>query len=355
MEKISAVPTLRKRDTSFSWQPALVNALARRPNFVTLFVVAILLALLPRVLQNNYQVSILIFIGLNTILTLGLSLLMGYAGQISLGHAVFYGLGGYGAGILARHAGLPPWVAMLAAAVLTGVVAFFVGVPLLRLHGNYLAMATLGLNVIFTLIATNETAWTGGPDGLQGYGKLALGTLVLNSDVQFYFLIWFVALALLALSLNIVNSRVGRALRAIHSSEIAAETLGVDTARLKLQVLVLSAVYASLAGSLYAYWIGIVSPGDFSINFSIELVVMVAIGGLASVWGAIFGAAAVTLLTELLRNLLPQILSGASGEQQIVAFGLILILIMVFMPEGLTTGTVNRIRAWRARAVSRRQ
>lgn len=317
------------------------------PNATAFLLLGIVLALLPVLSRNNYQISVLIFIGLNTILTVGLSLLMGYAGQVSLGQAFFYGMGGYGAGIIVLRAGLPPWVAMIGAAAITGLVAFVIGVPLLRLRGHYLAMATLGLNIIFTLIATNETAWTGGPNGLQGYGKLAIGGLVFKSDLEFYFIVWLVALAVLAISLNIVNSRIGRALRAIHSSEIAAEMLGVNTAQFKVQVLVLSAVYASLAGSLYAFWIGIVSPGDFSVNFSIELVVMVAIGGLASVWGAIFGAAAVTLLTEFLRNLLPQILRGASGEQQIVAFGLILMVIMIFFPEGLTTGGLKRIRAWR--------
>jgi len=307
--------------------------------------VALVLAVLPLILRNNYQVSVLVFIGIFTILTVGLSLLMGYAGQVSLGHAVFYGMGGYGAGILVLRAGLPAWAAIPCAAMITGLIAYVIGIPLLRLKGNYLAMATLGLNIIFFLIATNETALTGGPNGLQGYGKLTIGPLIFKSDRQFYYLVWTVALVVLALSLNIVNSRVGRALRAIHGSEVAAETLGVDTARFKVQVLVLSAIYASLAGSLYAFWIGIVSPGDFSVNFSTELVVMVAIGGLASVWGAIFGAAAVIMLTELLRNFLPRLLGSTSGELQIVTFGVILMLIMIFLPEGLTSGIVNRLRA----------
>ncbi len=324
-----------------------IKMLARHPNLLAFGVLAIILALLPFVLGNNYQISVLNFIGLNTILTVGLALLMGYAGQVSLGQAVFYGLGGYGAGILAQRTGLPPFATIVGAAIITGLIALLLGIPLLRLRGHYLAVATLGLNVIFLLIATNETDLTGGPNGLVMPTDLTLGNFVFDTDLEFYFLIWLVTLAILALSLNIVNSRIGRAFRAIHSSEIAAETLGVNTARLKLQVLVLSAVYASIAGSLYAYWIGIVSPSDFSITFSIELVVMVAIGGLASVWGAIFGAAAVTLLIELLRNFLPQLLRGASGEQQIVAFGVILVVIMVLMPEGLTTGTLKYIRKWR--------
>ena len=335
--------------TSSSIPRFIRNFVSRQRNLSMFLLVTLVLAVLPMILRNNYQISILVFIGLFTILTVGLSLLMGYAGQVSLGHAVFYGMGGYGAALLVLHAGLPAWAAIPCAALVTGALAYVIGIPLLRLRGNYLAMATLGLNIIFYLITTNETALTGGPNGLQGYGKLAAGPVIFKTDLQFYYLVWVVALIVLAVSLNIVNSRVGRALRAIHASEVAAETLGINTERFKMQVLVLSAVYASLAGSLYAFWIGIVSPGDFGIVFSTELVVMVAVGGLASVWGAIFGAAAVTMLTEFLRNFLPRLLGGASGELQIVAFGVLLMLIMIFLPEGLTSGTLTRLRAWRAR------
>ena len=334
--------------TSSSAPRFIRNFISRQRNLGMFLLVTLVLAVLPLILRNNYQISILVFIGLFAILTVGLSLLMGYAGQVSLGHAVFYGMGGYGAALLVLRAGFPAWAAIPCAALATGVIAYLIGIPLLRLRGNYLAMATLGLNIIFFLIVTNQTALTGGPNGLQGYGKLSLGPLIFRTDHQFYYLVWAVALIVLAVSLNIVNSRVGRALRAIHGSEVAAETLGVNTERFKVQVLVLSAVYASLAGSLHAFWIGIVSPGDFSITFSTELVVMVAVGGLASVWGAIFGAAAVAVLTEFLRNFLPRLLGGASGELQIVTFGVILMLIMIFMPEGLTSGTLIRLRTWRA-------
>lgn len=325
-----------------------MKLLSDHANFVMLAVLGIVLALLPIYLPNNYQVSIMAFIALNTILTVGLSLLMGYAGQISLGHAVFYGMGGYSTGLLALKLGWAPLPAMVVGAILTGIIAYLIGIPILRLKGNYLAMATLGLNVIFTLFLSQQTDLTGGPNGLTGIPKLALGDFKITNDIQFYYVVWFVALAILALSLNIVNSRIGRALRAIHSSEIAAEMVGVDAAHYKNLVFALSAVYASIAGSLYAFWIGLISPSVFGITFSVELVVMVAIGGLASVWGAIFGAAAVTLLTEFLRNILPQLLRGASGEQEIIAFGVILMLVMIFLPEGLTTGTVLRIRRWRA-------
>ncbi|MBI3913885.1 MAG: branched-chain amino acid ABC transporter permease [Chloroflexi bacterium] len=317
-------------------------------NLIAWIIVAIIIALLPLYLPNNYQVSILIFVALYTILTMGLSLLMGYAGQISLGHAVFYGMGGYATGILAARLGVPTPLAMLIAAALTGVVAFIVAIPMLRLRGNYLAMGTLGLNVIFVLFLTQQTDWTGGPNGLSNIPKLSVGDFVVKSDVQMYYVAWFAALSILALSLNIVNSRFGRALRAIHGSEIAAEMVGVDAAHYKTAVFTLSAIYASIAGSLYVFWIGLISPSVVSINLSVELVVMVAIGGLASVWGAIFGAAAVTVLAEFLRNVLPQLLKGASGEQEIIAFGIILIVVMIFLPEGLTTGGLLRYRQWRA-------
>jgi len=317
-------------------------------NLITLLILSVVMAILPLVLPNNYQVSVMIFVALFTILTIGLSLLMGYAGQISLGHAVFYGMGGYLTGILATRWSLPPILAMFLAAAITGGIAYFVAIPILRLRGNYLAMATLGLNVIFTLFLTQQTDWTGGPNGLGSIPKLSLGGWVVKTDVQMYYVAWFITLVILALSLNIVNSRFGRALRSIHSSQIAAEMLGVDAAHYKVAVFSLGAVYASIAGSLYVFWIGLISPSVVSINLSVELVVMVAIGGLASVWGAIFGAAAVTLLTEVLRNVLPQLLSGASGEQEIIAFGLILMIVMIFLPEGLTTGSLLRYRRWRA-------
>ncbi len=325
-----------------------MKQLSRYGNFIAWLVVAVIIALLPLYLPNNYQVSILIFIALHTILTIGLSLLMGYAGQISLGHAVFYGMGGYATGILAARFGVPPPLAMLIAAIFTGIIAFIVAIPILRLRGNYLAMGTLGLNVIFVLFLTQQTDWTGGPNGLGSIPKLSVGDFVVKSDVQMYYVAWFAALAILAVSLNIVNSRFGRALRAIHSSQIAAEMVGVDAAHYKTAVFTLSAMYASIAGSLYVFWIGLISPSVVGINLSVELVVMVAIGGLASVWGAIFGAAAVTLLTEVLRNVLPQLLRGASGEQEIIAFGLILMIVMITLPEGLTTGSLMRIRKWRA-------
>jgi len=188
---------------------------------------------------------------------------------------------------------------------------------------------------------------TGGPSGLTGIPNLVIFGLPLDTDIRYYYLVWACALGVIFLSRNIVDSRVGRALKAIHGSESAAAALGVETARYKLAVFSLSAVYASLAGSLYAHYLLFVNPPPFSFKFSIELLVMVMIGGLAHIWGALFGAALITLLGESLRATIPLLMGHASGEYEIIAFGLVLMATMIALPEGLwpwLVGLVGRMR-----------
>jgi branched-chain amino acid transport system permease protein len=294
--------------------------------------------------DNNYQIFILTLIGLYTMLTVGLSLVMGYAGQVSLGHATFYGLGAYATALLSVRLGWPPWLALPAAAVIAAGLGWLVGVPIFRLRGHYLAMATLGLNVIFSLLLKNEAQLTGGPSGFTNIPPLALGGLVIDTDLRMYYLVWVCTLAVLVLALNLVNSRVGWALRAIHASEVAAEGLGVDATAHKLRVFALAAGFAGLAGGLYAHSIRFISPSSFSLLVSIELVTMAAVGGLASIWGSIFGAATVVLLSQFLRDRVIPLLGGAAGEAEIILFGLLLMVIMVFLPEGLTTGGLRVLR-----------
>ncbi|MBI4771820.1 MAG: branched-chain amino acid ABC transporter permease [Chloroflexi bacterium] len=298
---------------------------------------------------NNYRLFTLALIGLYTMLTVGLSLVMGYAGQISLGHATFFGMGAYGSAILSVHFNLPPMLTVPVAALITALCAYVVGIRIFQLRGHYLAMATMGLNVIFVLLALNQELLTGGPTGFVGIPPLAVGGFVFNSDRRMYYVIWGVTLLVLLLSLNVVNSRVGRALRAIHASEAAAEAVGVDVTAFKLRVFTLAAAYAGLAGGLYAHYLGFISPSSFSILFSIELVAMVAVGGLASIWGSIFGAATIQLMSEFIRDNMSKLLGGSSGEQEIIAFGLILMLIMIFLPDGLTSGGLKALRNWQAR------
>jgi branched-chain amino acid transport system permease protein len=303
----------------------------------------------PLIATSQYHLSVGVFIGIHAIVTIGLCLLTGYAGQISLGQAAFYGLGAYTSAILSATLGVDPWLAMLAAMAITGGIAYVFGVPILRLRGHYLALATLAFGIIVYLAFVEFRELTGGPSGLGGIPRLRVGGFAFDSDGKFFYLTWAMVLAVLRLSLNLVHSRVGRALRAIHGSEVAAETLAVQTAAFKVKVLTLSAAYAALAGSLYAHYLAFVSPPPFGFIASVEFVVMAAVGGLASVWGAPFGAAAVTLLTEAVRILMPRLLAHASGEHEVIAYGLLLIGIMIFMPEGLTAGTLRLLRRPRGR------
>jgi branched-chain amino acid transport system permease protein len=302
----------------------------------------------------------LIRIGIFTIVVVGLNLLMGYAGQISLGHAALYGLGAYISAILTtlaiRHNLLPevsrswwwPWLVIFVGMVLTGSFAYLIGKPILRLRGNYLAMATLGVGIIvYTLFREGEKI-TGGSDGISGIPRLSIGNqFELWPMERYYFLVWFVTIIVIISALNIVNSRVGRALRAIHGSEVAARVFGVDTSRSKLQILVVSAVIASLAGSLYAHFQALVAPSPFGFVASVELICMAAVGGLASIWGAPFGVALILVIREVLRSRMHVVFRGAGGEYELIAYGVILVLIMMFMPQGLVRGMTDIAIRWK--------
>jgi branched-chain amino acid transport system permease protein len=297
-----------------------------RKNRVTLGILTIVLALLPVLVRNPYYLGVLVFVGIYSLITIGLSMLMGYAGQISLGHAGFFAIGAYTSGLLTTKGGFPPLLAFLAAMLLTACVAFLIGVPSLRLRGHYLAMATLGFGEIVHIALNASVDLTGGPSGFGEIPRIALGGLLVENAFSRYYLVWGLVIVALLLSLNIVHSRVGRALRSIHGSEVAASAMGVNTARYKVQVFVLSAVYASVAGSLYAHFITFISPGSFDLTFSILLVTMVVIGGMSSVWGALMGT--------VLLGLLPEVLRGFK-DYDILIYGAILLLMMMFMPEGL--------------------
>ena len=296
---------------------------------------ALIICATPFVVRSGYLLGMLNFIGLNAIAAMGLTLLMGYAGQVSLGQAAFFGLGAYTSGILTATYGVNPWVAMGLAVLLTSFVAFMIGAPIFRLSGLLLAMATLGFGIVVYYVLVNWTGLTGGPSGLTGIPPLSLGGFRFDRDSRFFYLVWGGVLLFLVLALNLTNSRIGRALRAIRGGELAAQTVGVDTIRLKLQIFVVSAAYTAIAGSLYAHYVTFINPSPFGFGYSIELLVMVVLGGLTSLWGALLGAGAVTVLAELLRTVTPHLFSRTQAEYEIVLFGLLLMGFMIFMPRGL--------------------
>lgn len=293
----------------------------------------------PIFFPSNYHMTIGVFIAIRVIVVVGLCLLMGYAGQASLGQAAFYAIGAYTSGILTARYGWSPWTAMAFGALLAAAVAFIIGLPSLKLHGHFLALATLSFGLIVYFLLKQWSGLTGGPSGLLGIPALAIGGTRLKST-QYYYLVWLFVAAVMLFSWNIVHSRIGRALRAIHDSEIAAGCMGIDTFRLKLQLFVLSAVFASLAGSFYAHYVRFFSPAAFGFKVSIEFAIMAALGGMASIWGSIIGVTTITILIEALRSIVPRVLPGAHivGAMEITTYGIILVAVFIFMPEGLASG-----------------
>ncbi|MCC6474342.1 MAG: branched-chain amino acid ABC transporter permease [Burkholderiales bacterium] len=286
---------------------------------------AALIALLPLGLRNDYFYDVAILVGLNAIVCVGLNLLVGYAGQISLGHAGFFGIGAYGSAILATRYGWPPLAAMLAATLAAAAIAFAVGRPILRLRGHYLAMATLALGVIVYMVISTEDRFTGGPDGMT-VAPLAIGGWALRDPRLWYWVVGALLLAAVWFALNLIDSPTGRALRALHGSEVAAEVVGVDATRHKVMVFVVSAVYASIAGSLNAHFSGFITPAKVTFLHSIELVTMVVFGGMASTFGAVVGAAALTTLPQVLTPL---------KDYEMMVLGAVMMGTMIFMPRGV--------------------
>jgi branched-chain amino acid transport system permease protein len=290
---------------------------------------ALMVLLVPLFLKGSYFLNVLVFIGINTLLAVALNLLLGYAGQISLGHAAFFGLGAYVSGILTTRFPVDPWLALVIAALCAALLAFVIGFPILKLKGHYLAMATLGFGIIIYIIFNETVDWTGGPSGLSGIPNLQLGPLIFDNDRNNYYLVWIITLGVMLLSINLSQSRIGRALRAINDSEVAARVMGVNARILKVQIFTVSALVSAIAGSLYAHTMTFISPTSFGFNFSVELLTMIIIGGLGSMYGSFLGAAILTMLPEFLR---------VFRDFDIVIYGLMLILITMFMPKGLIGG-----------------
>lgn len=292
--------------------------------------------LLPSMLANDYYVSVLILSCINAIVAAGLNLLLGYAGQISLGHAAFYGLGAYSTAIATTTFGLPMEAGLVIALGLTAVVALAIGIPCLKLSGHYLAMATLGFGLVVYIVFNESLETTGGPSGFVGIPRLTLFGISFDDDLAYYRLLVVVLTGVLLLSQNLVDSRLGRALRALHTSEKAAACAGVDVARHKLFVFVLSAMFAALAGFLYAHYLTFVAPSTFSFLYSVEVITMVVLGGLANLWGAVAGAFFLTILPEVLR---------AFEDIEVLLYGAILVVCMMFMPDGIMGGS-RRLVMW---------
>ena len=308
-------------------------SLHRTGLLVSLLTTALLL--FPLYEDNPYTLGVTNLIAINTIVVLGLNLFIGYTGQISLGHAAFFGLGAYGSAITTGTYGLSPWPAMLLVAIMVGLVALLIGVPILRLSGHYLAMATLGFNFVVHSVLLEWDELTGGPSGFSGIPTLRFGDFSFDDEVRLHYLLWGFTMICLLLCLNLVRSGVGRGLAALAEDETAAGALGVNTRDAKIKVFVFSAIMASIAGSLFAHCYSFISPDSFGIFTSTDMVIMVVVGGMGSIWGSLFGAGLLTLLPELI---------SIFETYKDLVYGAILVLVLMFLPQGLVSGLVDMVK-----------
>jgi branched-chain amino acid transport system permease protein len=306
-----------------SARASLAGVLTPRTRLLAL--VALTIVALPLAIGNDYFYDVAIAVALNAVVCIGLNLLIGYAGQISLGHAGFFGLGGYGTSLLAARYGWPSLAAFAVAVAAVAALAFVVGRPILKLKGHYLAMATLGLGIIVSIVISTEDRITGGPDGMQ-VPALTIAGIAIQGERAWYWIAGGALIAATWIATNLIESPTGRARRALHTSEIAAEVAGIDSARHKLFVFVVSAAFAAAAGGLAAFHAGFITPAKASFFHSIELVTMVVFGGMASTAGAIVGAAVLTVL--------PQVLT-VFHDYEMIVFGALLIATMIFLPRGV--------------------
>ncbi|OAN44731.1 branched-chain amino acid ABC transporter permease [Paramagnetospirillum marisnigri] len=307
----------------------------KTPRTGGLALLAIVVAAAPIGFTNSYFYDVGVNAMFNAIVCVGLNLLIGYAGQISLGHAGFFALGAYGSALLTTMYNVPPIGALTISALVVGLLAFVVGRPILKLKGHYLAMATLGIGIIIHIVLKTESKFTGGPDGMSLDNFKMLGFTVMG-DRMWYWVAGVLLILAVWLALNLIDSPVGRALRAVHGSEVGAEVVGVDTSSYKVLVFVVSAVFASVVGSLFAHKNGFITPDIGSFFGSVHLVTMVVLGGMASVFGAVVGAVILTLL--------PQVLASVEQYEAMI-LGVIMMGTMIFMPKGLLPSLLAKLKS----------
>ena len=297
--------------------------------------VALIILLLAPLFLGKYTIFLLSLLAVYALVSLGLNLLMGYTGQIAAGHAGFLALGAYTTAILGENLQwLPCPVILLLAGLFTGIIGFLLGIPILRLKGFYVAMATLAFGVVVSEVILQWSSLTGGDDGFS-VPTAQIAGFALDSDAKLYYLIIPVTVVMTILAKNLVNGYIGRAFIALRESEIAAQTIGIDLARYKTIAFAISAFYTGVAGGLFAYLITFLSPDAFTIEFSMDFIAMIVIGGMGSILGSIIGAVILTGMQQVLAGLL---------DLQILIFGLSLIVFMLFMPRGIS-GMIYDLKA----------
>ncbi|KIP21579.1 MULTISPECIES: branched-chain amino acid ABC transporter permease [Anoxybacillus] len=318
-----------------------------------IFMIVALFALFPMV-ATDYVVGLATLCGIAAIGAIGLNILTGFTGQISIGVGAFLGVGGYTSAILTTKLGLSFWVAFPLAGLTTALVGALFGIPSLRLKGLYLAIATLAAQVIILFVISRWDSLTGGTAGLV-LNRPQIGSFTFMSETSYYYLMFVVLLITIVFSLNLFRTRVGRAFIAIRDRDIAAEVMGIDLFKYKVLAFFVSSFFVGIAGALLGHYTMIVSPELYSISVSIEYLAMILVGGLGSVFGSLYGAVFITLMPVVLRSVVDVLsgtfpgLEGVLVGMKEVVFGVVIILFLVYEPDGLNkiwSNIKNYFRLW---------
>ncbi len=295
---------------------------------------AVFLAIFGVIFADSYLISVMIAIGLLSMTLIGLDLMFGYCGQVDFGHQGFYALGAYTSAILVAKMGLPPLLALLIGVLLSALVALLIGRIVFRLKGYYFILATMVFGLVIYYVAGAFPDWTGGMSGMQ-VPSLSIDGLLVKREIDYYWVVWAITLVMLIIAMNIVRGRVGRALRAISSSEVAAEAMGIDATKYLVQIYVLGAVFASIAGSLLAHHERFTVPYYFNINTIVIMFVALCLGGKGTVWGSLLGAAIVTALPEFMYMF---------KTYSTLFYGVVFVLTLTLLPDGLA-GVIKAVAA----------
>lgn len=299
----------------------------------------VLAAVLPMFISNNYHLNLMIQVLINIIIVVGLNFITGLTGQMNLGTAGIFSMGAYTSSLLATRLGINPWICLTAAAGMGVLIGMGLGYPSLRVSGVYLALTTIGFSEIVRILMTNLTGLTGGALGVTGIPAFSILGHKFQTNKEIYYLYLIIAVILIFNAYRIVNSKWGRAFLAVKDNPDAVEAGGVNIASIKILAFTLAAIYATVAGSLYAHYIGFINPSAYNLEYSINYVVMLVIGGIGSVPGNVLGAILVTLVPEFLRFM---------ENYYWLVFSIITLLFVIFMPNGIVSLFRGKKRTERA-------
>jgi branched-chain amino acid transport system permease protein len=308
--------------------------------WIAIGIVGCILLIFPYVAKNTYQVHIINQAGIYILISLGLNLAMGYAGQFNLAMGALWGVGAYTAAILNTKLGIPFWLTLPAAIISAGLVGGLIGLPSLKVRSHYLAIVTIGLGVAINIFLVNEVNLTGGANGISRIQRPNLFSIAINSDQRFYYLILIMVILGFLAARQILASRIGRSFRAIRDDFQAAKAMGVNTAYYQILAFAISAAYAGAAGALFAHLNTYISPDIFEFSSTLFVMTMTMVGGMGSLTGSLVGGLALPILQEYLRVI---------KNWQLVVYGIAIMVVVIFMPGGVIELTARLRRSGKIR------